>query len=230
MFCAVIVTLIAPRVNEFWTTLQDGKEEQDVLTIPEPWLGQKENGYKLFVRKCYRDLWEIITTTKANGIQRILITGNPGIGKTHFVNYALFNLKKIPNVVVVLELAAMNSRFLFTQEGVQEGTLSEFEDELADDKTWYFVDGKPALRKEAFTILTTSPQKGKIFFPIHHLMILENYKMFISFPNVTQRTMPVWTLNEIKSCRAEVFPHIAEVKDICIVDKSYVVGTCLKGL
>ncbi|CAB5213573.1 unnamed protein product [Rhizophagus irregularis] len=52
-------------------------------------LGKRNGSSTLLIRKCYRDLTPVVFDTK---IDKLRITGNPGIGKTYFGYYLLYLL------------------------------------------------------------------------------------------------------------------------------------------
>jgi hypothetical protein len=70
-------------------------------------------------------------------------------------------------------------------------------DALDDKSTWYLVDEAAApgpVHKPARTILFSSPNR-------------ENYKNFLDAVAATLRYLPVWSWEEIDTCRRLIYPH-----------------------
>jgi hypothetical protein len=141
---------------------------------------------------------------KKKGTRRIAIIGNPGIGKTHFLSYVLFQLKKL-GVTVLYQTKTKDSYYLFSSTGVLVGNSFEFLEELSDSNNWYLVDGIPPTEQYAFTLLATSPRK-------------DNYKEFLKLGASTQRWMPVWSFEECEECRKYIFTNITTQELINLYD------------
>jgi hypothetical protein len=119
-------------------------------------LGEKDKPSSLFIRKCYRDLKEIVLSKK---FKRLRITGNLGIGKTFLCYFLLYVFAQSNQTVVYHEV---NRRpILFSGENVIVASdLFEFYNYLKDENVWYIVvDGHHPERYDCMTILICSPQK-----------------------------------------------------------------------
>jgi len=79
---------------------------------------------------------------------------------------------------------------------VLRGDLGSFVNELDDTRTWYLVDEvvpPGAVEVEARTLVFSSPKR-------------ENYKDTLKAPASTLRFLPVWSWDEIESCRTMLYP------------------------
>lgn len=152
-------------MSKFWENLKRATTKQDIIEIESSWLGKPEDAKKLFTRECYKDIWRIISELNSDmSVFGLSINGNPGIGKTWLLGYILYNLRLRENVTVVFDISKSSTIvYKLDNEGVEEGTLSDFRDELGKRTTWYLVDGKAPEQYSAFTILTSSPHPGTIF-------------------------------------------------------------------
>ncbi|GFR41476.1 hypothetical protein Agub_g2167, partial [Astrephomene gubernaculifera] len=83
-------------------------------------------------------------------------------------------------------------RYLFsTSSGgsdVEEGSTSDFEEELQDPGVWWIVDSGTAVERPANTVLLSYPDRNR-------------YKEFLKLLGATTLYMPVWTDDEIQECR-----------------------------
>ena len=97
------------------------------------------------------------------------------------------------------EARRRSSRTLIGGGRVLEGPLADFRAELADTLTWYLVDEAVppgAVEVEARTLVFSSPKR-------------ENYKDTLKATASTIRYLPVWSWDEIESCRRMLYPKDA---------------------
>lgn len=109
-------------------------------------LGLPSRSSKLYVREEYELLWTyILDKFVRRGITtKILITGNPGIGKSMFALLILYYLATLSSVdglhtphIIIWQRTASGARYLFRDDGnVFEGGLDDFRVELKCPKTW----------------------------------------------------------------------------------------------
>ncbi len=158
-------------------------------------LGDKEHGAILYIRKCYIHLAKIILNEK---IHHCHITGNSEIGKTFFRLYLLHLLSK-QNKTIVYHQAYQYPILFNKQHTFCSDNISDFKEYLDNTDVWYIVDGQPPLKVHAKTILLCSPQK-------------QHYKEFDKMVGTTIRFMPVWSWNEVNECRISMFNHLKKVK------------------
>ncbi|CAH1767267.1 7378_t:CDS:2 [Entrophospora sp. SA101] len=183
--------------GKFWKSLENAKIDNNFLRLSEGvyFLGDKEQGAILYIRKCYDHLSNIVFNEK---IHRCRITGNPGIGKTVFGFYLLYLLSK-QNKAIVYHKACQYPILFNKQHTFRSDNISDFKGYLDNTDVWYIVDGQPPLQVHAKTILFCSPQK-------------QHYKEFDKMVGTTIRLMPVWSWNEVNECRIGMFNHLEEAK------------------
>jgi hypothetical protein len=184
---------------QFWQSLNSATEANGVLSLPTGsfWCGKETLGHNLVIRQCYNDLWNMIQDMRANqGVRRVAVMGNPGIGKSWFLFYLLYQLKKL-GATVMYERINQPYAYLLSSSGVMKAKDTRDFPELMLADMWYIVDGKPALEVEAFSILATSPRRG-------------NWTDFMKMKDARRRWMPVWTLSEIELCRSACYPTLSQ--------------------
>ena len=167
----------------------------------------------LFVRKCYHELYAVVTKPPTKPIQsiRILLTGTPGIGKSTFLIYFviryLYESTRDPNSnqdVLIFQPAQLENTFyaFAGQNIVRKGTYSDFEAFFFLPTTWYLVDWKPKPRPQSMparTLFALSPNSIRD-------------EEFSDFEKVVHKSfcMPVWTYDELERCRLRVFPELSD--------------------
>jgi hypothetical protein len=165
----------------------------------------------LFIRKCYHELYEIITKLPiTNARFRILLTGTPGIGKSTFLIYFIIRYLYESTIdvqrrdILIFQPAESDDEFyaFATPNIVRKGTYSDFEAFFLLSTTWYLVDWKPISKPKstrAATLFALSPNG-----------IQDD--SFKSFEKVLSRCycMPVWTHDELEECRDRVFSTLSK--------------------
>ncbi|KAF0704419.1 hypothetical protein DYB28_008092 [Aphanomyces astaci] len=191
--------LYPPALVAFWKALQDYSTlvvADAILELPVGafLLGYPALGLKVYIRPCYPPLWKVcwklIQDPKS---PHLVILGNPGIGKTFFGIFILLQLAR-ENKTVVYESGASMCRYLFSGDTVVEGTQNDFVAFLRLPTTYYIVDAVKPQKCQAMTILLTSP-RHEVWFSFNN-------------DNCDFRYMPVWTLDEILSCRKLLYPDL----------------------
>ncbi|CAG8712232.1 10138_t:CDS:2, partial [Funneliformis caledonium] len=137
----------------FWKALRTTTigEKDNSLKLPDNihFLGRTDEASVLFIRQCYRDLFKVVFS---NNTRRLIITGNPGIGKTFFDYYILYELMR-KNATVIYDKANKFPILFSNQTAVVGETLFSFYDLLNKQDVWYIVDGKEPHDVDAKTIL-----------------------------------------------------------------------------
>ncbi|RHZ77089.1 hypothetical protein Glove_186g10 [Diversispora epigaea] len=181
----------------FWKALKNTKvdEQEEFLQLSEGehFLGAKST---LFIRKCYRQLLQIVFDEK---IRRLRITGNPGIGKTFFAYYILYMLAQRKEIIIY-NSCAMKSPIVFDKKKAffvyKANVLDSY---LINPNVWYIVDDKRPEQVNAKTILVCSPRN-------------DHYRNFDKYLETTIRYVPVWSWEEIEKCRIGIFDHLDKVE------------------
>jgi len=99
-------------------------------------LGSDDLGGRLYVRNHYEKLFETVQGLVNSGKRRVLVTGNPGIGKSCFGLYVLSMLAKERTVTVIWQSARSGHRYLFKGDTVVMGGMESFVPELGNQHSW----------------------------------------------------------------------------------------------
>jgi len=153
------------------------------LVLPDntAWLGLKRLRTPLFVRDCYKALWDKVQAHPYD----VLITGTPGTGKTGFMAYMLYRLMTMRTRAFDVVLDFDEIFCLITSHNeLRYGTRGpSFAEQLAEEKNLYLFDarrGVPGpLSVLCKTVVTSSPDPGHF----------KEFKKEI----VLTLFMPVWT-------------------------------------
>ncbi|CAG8634163.1 15188_t:CDS:1 [Funneliformis mosseae] len=183
----------------FWKALRTTTigEKDNSLKLPDNihFLGRTDEASVLFIRQCYRDLLKVVFS---NNTRRLIITGNPGIGKTFFGYYILYELMR-KNATVIYDKANKFPILFSNQTAVVGETLFSFYDLLNKQDVWYIVDGKEPHDVDAKTILVCSPKKNY-------------YVEFDKHPLTKTRYMSTWDKREIDACWEKIYKNKVDKK------------------
>ena len=183
-----------------WNALLSGqyKEEEGVVRLSDDniyWL--TEPSPLLFVRKCHADLFDIVMGLYKPQLpgRGIVITGNPGIGKSWFLSYCLLRLANEKRTVF-FESVRTDERWLFKPDGTVTQIKGDWPLETGDPSTVFLFDpygGAPREpeRVTAFTVVASSPNE-------------QNFKEFAKQTGSQKFYMPCWTWDEIEL----ILPHL----------------------
>jgi len=165
-------------------------EANTTISLPPDmtWLMRYGAPTKLFVRKAYLDLVDIIFGPKAvNKDRKFCVTGTPGTGKT-CLNYFLFYWCAMKKRRVVVTLSRPAHYLIFDCESDHVDVLQTAPlDLIIDPSTVFLYDAEPPDAVFGPTVLTTSPNQSI-------------YKDFIRM-GATFLYMPVWSLDELRLCK-----------------------------
>jgi hypothetical protein len=192
----------SPSLLTFWTAFRNYSkplEENTAVHFPENVfiLGKESIGSSIYIRPCYPRLLEIaLSIVEYVETRHLIILGNPGIGKTYFGYFLLLHLARSGATVIYETCLERGLMYLLSPNGVKEGSLQEFRPYLRSPTTFYIVDGMEPLHVDAKTILLTSLCKD-----IWHRF---------SKTSCALRYMPVWSREELHSCRSLLFPSLQE--------------------
>ncbi|KAG5182393.1 hypothetical protein JKP88DRAFT_164594, partial [Tribonema minus] len=177
----------------FWRALSSASVDADgCLKLPAgTWfMGNRDFGSAIYIRDCYCNLMEQINKlVAARRVQRVVITGTPGIGKTCYAFYWLWHLRQTGRTVVYQlgpgwyrfcgATAVQGSRKAFLAAGY-----------LDDPAAWYLSD--PADWFGGITLVFVTPRWVR-------------YHEFLKAPAATKRFMPVWSEEELLRCAELLF-------------------------
>jgi len=177
----------------FWSALQnyDGDiTANSVITLSHDmtWLTLPEAPTTLFVRKAYLDLVNIMFGSKpANKNRKYCITGTPGTGKTHFLYFLLYWCARNRRTVVV-HLKGSPVYLVFNGDSGHADSLPNVPIRiLKDPSTIILADAVTPMLAHGPIVMTTPPNE-------------DIYKDFIR-RGASFLYMPVWTLDELRSCK-----------------------------
>ena len=177
------------------------------------WLFGLLGDQPMFIRECYSTFFDYAMEIRRNSrhTSGCIFVGNPGIGKSCWLNYALIRLLQA-NVTVFVERMSKGDVWLFKdgkcfheKQGSKTSTLI---DEIDNDKeAVYLFDpdagkGEPTFPVQAFTIIASSPNKA-------------NYKEFnkaMAAHTIGERRryFPCWSLDELAACQRLEFACLVE--------------------
>jgi hypothetical protein len=198
---------------------QSGKEvkkieEAKYLDLPNGvfWLGNRSAGSRLFVRKVYVKLTGLVEQqlhSKQSNKSKVIVYGNPGMGKSHWMGFYLWFLRTLDNPPeIVLECPSMEAAALFS--GTKANPKFEFAADRAKWKSsalskpdsYYLFD--PAedssiqpIECTALTVIPSSPN------PEHYKRLRKSNPSFF--------LMPIWSEDELLECRAMCYATTDEV-------------------
>jgi hypothetical protein len=190
------------------------------------------NQQALFVRKCYHELYEIVTKLPTTDVQsiRILLTGTPGIGKSTFLIYFiirhLYEFTIAPDPRKNPTVTFQNDKLSVVSSGRMRDVLILQPVKAGDE--FYAFAGPNIVRKgtysdfRAFFLLPTTwylvdwkPKSQPVSKPATTLFALSPNSIgdedFKDFEKVLamRLCMPVWTYSELEKCRYHVFPELS---------------------
>jgi len=179
-----------------------------VVTLPKGCTWMTEDAEHMFVRPCWRKLFGILSELRASktsfikGQRRgVIVTGNPGIGKSWFLNYVLYRVARDePSSSVVFESVGDGLLWVFSPDGsVRRHHWEDRRDitELENVNNLYLFDpaGLTGVSREpqpckAFTVVTSSPDKT-------------HYNEFHKH-GAKKRYMDLWSLAQLRVCASFV--------------------------
>eukprot|EP00291_Cryptomonas_curvata_P023749 CAMPEP_0172157412 /NCGR_PEP_ID=MMETSP1050-20130122/3772_1 /TAXON_ID=233186 /ORGANISM="Cryptomonas curvata, Strain CCAP979/52" /LENGTH=252 /DNA_ID=CAMNT_0012826629 /DNA_START=53 /DNA_END=811 /DNA_ORIENTATION=- len=132
------------RVQDFWRALPKANfsEDGNVLSLVDNtfFLGSMDCGDKLLIRNCYRGLLERVESHFQDDGTGVIVTGNPGIGKS-MMSYLMLYRCSTQNRRVVFRKAGWNGdkAHLFCEDGVFRLEESEFLEELERPDVLYVL-------------------------------------------------------------------------------------------
>ena len=175
--------------------------DDDMLVLPKgamELLGSSESReMKMYVRPCYTDLYDLIYGKHKT--EHIIVIGNPGIGKSYFLLYLMFRLRKKDKDMSLFFSSAITSlHLLFFNDEVKVFDESYVKTFKPMKNVTYLFDcgtrGQDALIKPALshkTIISTSPDET-------------HYKSFLKLSydhggaGAVMLYMPPWSLEELQ--------------------------------
>ncbi|KAF0727977.1 hypothetical protein Ae201684P_009436 [Aphanomyces euteiches] len=168
----------------------------DGMTLPYP----NEKLQKIFVRKCYADIFALFVKRIQDGVEVFGISGTPGIGKSLFFVYLLYRLvhgeSSFKPKRIIYQTALDFSIFDLEVCSVCGVERADIRNLVQDPGTLYIIDGKDSVPVPSLCVVLfiASPRSVQ-------------YQEFVKQKKAQEWFLPVWTLNELYECRQECYPH-----------------------
>lgn len=183
--------------------------ENRVLTLPGGvrFWGKFSFGHRIFIREEYDKLREILfSLVKNEGVRDFVVAGTPGVDKSTFNFYLLYfcfvsKARRYFSITmrIGIDSAVMSWKLLRMVEFVKAGYME-------DCSSWLLYDAQsePTLIFQGVTMVTVCPKAART-------------DEFMKQPKARKLYMDIWTLEELKTCRDLVFPHMSTE----YVDRAY---------
>lgn len=179
------------------------KQVGEVVILPQGVhiLGMPGKGNRYYRRRSYRRIRKVIVNFFAGGQQNweVLVSGNPGGGKTWLANELLHHFQQ-GGLTIVYENQEQKYRWLLSPNGpIFRGGFDCFRFELQNPATIYICDcGKDQYRNPeivfAKTIVLSSPNK-------------QHYDGWLNEErNILRLFLPLWSLEEVRAVEPAVYP------------------------
>lgn len=127
-------------MDAFWSALPRASVSGRLLQLADGtlFLGKAKLSNKLYIREDYLGMWDVIKASVESGITGLVISGSPGIGKSRFGLYVLFQLARLDVCqTVVWEATQSRRRYLFRRgQRALKGGLDAFVELLEDTSVW----------------------------------------------------------------------------------------------
>jgi hypothetical protein len=185
--------------------LDTSNENQNFLNLDQVhFLGDSNEPSILMIHKCYRHLLALIVNDN-NLIRKLIITGNPEIGKTYFGYLLLYDLIRRHQTVIydshctehVIVFDHTDQRRVFCLYNRVRDDTYQIRIYLDNAKNWYIVDSKSPNKAFAKMILICSPKKSI-------------YKEFEKLSSTTTHYMTVWSYAEISMCKTRLYGDLSD--------------------
>ena len=124
----------------FWRSLPHAVANGQLLQLCDGTFFLGGECASLFIRDAYVKMGSQILKMVAEGVRNIVVTGIPGIGKSYFGLYLLWQLA-IRGKTVIWQRSRTNNRYKFHGDSVETGELNSFGAELADPSVWCELSG-----------------------------------------------------------------------------------------
>lgn len=183
--------------TQFYESLKTAKPEGDFLELQVP--GDRDPR-RIYIRKAYKALHYLIHEGDFCAEHSIIVTGNPGVGKSWFCMFEIYSLiQKFPGEysAIVVQNLNLGIHCVFTKDGMETGEkiVKKTLFSKSDQSLLYLFDcatqkGEPQLSR-ARTIVFSSPQPRN------------NYQDFQKERDPVYLYMPPWSLEELKTVNGD---------------------------
>jgi hypothetical protein len=169
---------------------------ENLKGVPFRWLDNTSTPF--YCRPCYDGIFQRLCALRQGGDSCIVVTGNPGIGKTYFLLYCLRQFSHL-DFPILYQNISTNSLYLITADG-EIRFFSEDEDEVPDRTVFLINSGdstqinslnEKIVAKCPFTIMASSPQFA------HYEPLVKRYHANFLF-------MPAWEWTELECLATQI--------------------------
>jgi hypothetical protein len=165
----------------------------------------QEEVKRLFVRRCYADIFDLIILSLKEKVRTFGISGTPGVGKSSFFAYLLFRFitdSEWQPKIVVYQKENCFYVYNFDERSVYETTVLDGNIISGDNdrETFYLVDGQNSVPRisTCTTMFISSPRSSE-------------YKEFVKQRKAREWFFPVWSISEVSLCRMHCYPGLSIV-------------------
>lgn len=126
-------------LDAFWSALPVARLSGRLLQLADGASYLSPLTDKLYVREDYVGMWEELKNSLDDaGVRRFVITGTPGVGKSMFGLFVLYQLARLDSCkTVVWEAPQSRRRYLFRRgQRALKGGLNAFASFLDDESVW----------------------------------------------------------------------------------------------
>jgi hypothetical protein len=150
------------------------------------------SGSILFIRQCYSDVFDLLASMIPNK-RKLAVSGTPGIGKSSFFIYLLWRFLQPDESWQPKKIIYHHESDLFYIDIEKQEFVKELE--TCD---LYIIDGhsKP-ITATVPTIYIAPPYT-------------DSYRKYLKNGKAVEFCFPIWTMDELKKCRAKVYPTISQ--------------------
>lgn len=177
-----------------------------MVSLPEGLTWATGESSHMFVRSCWRDLADIVEKMflERRPFAGMVLTGNPGIGKSWFLSYMMWRASKLGQIVV-LESVQADVVWVLRPDGHTRRVQVQHRNdipELQESSTLYLLDPaghrtpREPVMSDAFTLVAASPNRA------HYQQFLKRVQH--------KRFFPTWMLAELLAVRKFVEPSLEE--------------------
>jgi hypothetical protein len=183
-------------VLHFWESLSFATQSDSGHTLHLPpgitWLGDPAFSYAMFMRPCYKTLYDLIAHS-----HRSIVLGTPGTGKTMFGLLVAWRHLKSSSAQPLIYHAQNDKLVLIVSGTAQHVEYKEVENMMltVGSGAFYIVDANIPLAAVCRTLLISSPKK-KVW---SHWQ--RQYGPRVAY-------MPVPDLAELETCRSACYPSL----------------------
>ena len=178
------------------------EQQGDLITLPKdvewPQLGSAPLFVRHFYHGCFTGPLQSFTADRKAKYRKFVIIGNPGIGKSAFGCYLLYQAIRAKRTVVYHGFKSDDMVDVFHRDGRVTRTKGLTERDLSvlnDHAVVYISDGITPHRTKAFTVLITSPDRNV-------------WWHFNKSVGCTYMCFPVFSENEILRMWKSCFPKL----------------------